>query len=135
MKRDLALSIEVMLQLMHQMESDLLDTTPMERENLIMIGAYCVICYCGSFRGHEVFLADLDGLIRENYKIKQSGKHNYVIVLLLGRFKGETGERCYLTPLAAETKSGIKVKFWIDLLVALHEGRGRTNVPAFCTME
>lgn len=110
-KRDLAISIEVMTHLMHQLETDFGGASPIDLENLIMTGAYCVMCFCGSFRGHEVFLTDLDGLIRENLKVKESGKDNYVIIPLLGRFKGETGERYHLTPLAAETKSGLKVKF------------------------
>ena len=54
------------------------------------------------------------------------------MIPLLGRFKGETGERYHLTPLAAETKSGIQVKYWIQLLLAMHEKLGRSKGFAFC---
>jgi hypothetical protein len=39
-------------------------------------------------------------------------EHKYVMVPLLGRFKNEIGEQYHLTPLAAETKSGLKLKLW-----------------------
>ena len=54
------------------------------------------------------------------------------MVPLLGRFKGETGERYHLTPLAVVTKSGIQVKFWVKLLMAMHVNMGRDRGCAFC---
>ena len=68
---------------------------------------------------------ELDGLLKYNQPIKKSGKFEFIMVPLLGRFKGETGERYHLTPLAAVTKSGIQVKFWVKLLMAMHVNMGR----------
>jgi hypothetical protein len=56
---------------------------------------------------------------------------------MMGRFKGETGERNVLRVLVARTKSGINVEAWISRLINLlletegqfHKG---TPGPAFC---
>lgn len=55
-----------------------------------------------------------------------------MIVPLLGRFKGETGEKYHPTPLAAETLSGLRVRDWINHLVEIREVEGRYCGPAFC---
>jgi len=52
-----------------------------------MLGAYVVIAFCGSFRGNEVFLADMHGAAK--YLIARDLPLNTVIIPLLGRFKGE----------------------------------------------
>ena len=68
----------------------------------------------------------------------EEGKLNktpYVIAPLLGRFKGETGERNVLLPFAAVTKSGIQVRVIIDRLFALLAEEGRLSgalSPALC---
>jgi hypothetical protein len=93
------------------------------------IGAYSVIAFCGSFRGNEVFLTDLHGL--RKYCVELQGQE-YVIVPLLGRFKGEMHARYHLTPLAAQTNSGLQVRRWIERLVQVREQEGRWHGPAFC---
>jgi hypothetical protein len=80
------------------------------------IGAYAITAFCGSFRGPEVYLVDLHGLRKYLLQSPELAQ-DHVIVPLLGRFKGETGERYHLTPLASETSSGLKVKEWLKRLV------------------
>ena len=130
-RQDLGISIEVELQLLEQIKQEIKISEGWERELLIMAGSYAAICYCGSFRGHEVFLVDLDGLFKYMKEVEMSNKQDYVIVPLLGRFKGETGERYHLTPLAATTQSGIQTKMWVKLLLRMHERNGRSKGPAF----
>jgi hypothetical protein len=60
-----------------------------EQELIAMLGAYVVIAFCGSFRGNEVFLADMYGTAK--YLKSRDIPPNTVIIPLLGRFKGETG--------------------------------------------
>ena len=131
-KQDLAITVEVLMHMLEVIKSDIQKVEGWNKSMLIMAGAYSCICFCGSFRGHEVFLVELDGLLKYNQPIKESGKFEYIMVPLLGRFKGETGERYHLTPLAAVTKSGIQVKFWIKLLMAMHVNMGRDRGYAFC---
>jgi hypothetical protein len=55
---------------------------------------------------------------------------------MMGRFKGETGERNIMRVLVKETHSGIKIGKWVDRLVRVLIAEGRNKVthpgPAFC---
>eukprot|EP00957_Ditylum_brightwellii_P155804 11861300-Ditylum_brightwellii.AAC.1 len=60
-----------------------------EMRKWILLGAFAVIAYVGSFRGPEVFLIYIHGLM----KFQQEGRTgpedlHHVVVALLGRFKG-----------------------------------------------
>jgi len=99
-----------------------------QKELVASIGAYSLIAFGGSFRGSEVFLTDLQGLCK--YLGELNGDH--VIIPLLGRFKGELHSRYHLSPLAAETSSGLKIGLWIERLVDVREKEGRIQGPAFC---
>jgi len=64
-KQDLAVSIQLMLAFQAGLESEWQDAqTTAKRVQLAMIGAYALIAYGGSFRGHEVFLVDSFGLVK-----------------------------------------------------------------------
>lgn len=130
-KRDLAISIDVMLALINQLKLDIQEATGRKKIALIQCAVYSIIAFCGSFRGNEAFLVDLDGLNRYYKQLEEEKNLYYVIVPLMGRFKGETGERYHLTPLAAVTNSGIRVRAWIGLLLKSLGGTGRMNGPAF----
>jgi len=93
------------------------------------LGAFVAIAFCGSFRGNEVFLVDLFGVSK--YLNSSEVEEGTVVIPLLGRFKGETGERYHLTPLAAVTSSGIPVKKWVERLVKIKEKRFCTHGPLF----
>lgn len=95
------------------------------------LGAYAIIALCGSFRGPEVFLVDLHGL-RKYYRDNLLQEKEYVIIPLLGRFKGEQCSQYHLAPVAARTNSGLEVRHWIGRLVEARESEGRIRGPAFC---
>ena len=103
--------------------------TPREQEQIATIAAYALIAFCGLFRGNKVFLVDLYGL--RKYLRSSDVAHDCVIVPLLGRFKGEMGDRYHLTPLASTTSLGLPVKKWIQRLVQTKETLGRVRGPAF----
>lgn len=75
-------------------------------------------------------LADLYGL-RKYLNERKTGDTRHVVIPLLGRFKGETGERYHLTPLASVTDSGLKIRFWVESLIEVREKQGRFHGPAF----
>jgi hypothetical protein len=54
--------------------------------------AYLVVCYPISLRGCEGFLLDLVGL---NRKFDVGGAHS-VVLALLGKIKGESGDRAHI---------------------------------------
>lgn len=128
-RQDWAIPLPVMSALMDLFDSEWTTATTLAQRDLVAsVATYAVIAFCGSFRGNEVFLTDLHGLRKYLRDLKGE---NYVIVPLLGRFKGEQHSRYHLTPLAAETNSGLKVREWIRRLVQVKEDMGRVKGPAF----
>lgn len=130
-KQDLAISIDVLLELLDAIRERARSTKGWTQQLAIMAGAYSCIAFCGSFCGHEVYLVDLDGLFKYNDESKRGKQKDHVVIPLLGRFRGGTGERYHLTPLAASTQSGIELKFWIKLLLGMHSKNKRVRGPAF----
>ena len=98
------------------------------RRRCVMAGAYFAITYVDSLRGPEGLLLDLGGL-RKNF-MKGLDK-DYVIVALLGQVKGEHGEREHLLPTVSVTRSGIKIRRWIQRVIAVNQVCGRETGPAF----
>jgi hypothetical protein len=102
-----------------------------EKSTLASVGAYALIAFCGSFRGPEVFLVDLHGLMKYMKEEPKHGDKEYIIVPLLGRFKNELGEQYHLTPLIGETKSRLKLKLWVKRLIDIRTAENHRNGPAF----
>ena len=55
----------------------------------------------------------------------------YIIVLLIGEFKGKSRARHHLMALASVTRSGIKPREWIEKLMAVWANEGHRTGPAF----
>ncbi len=131
-KQDLAISIEVMLEMTRLLESRWLHSASnAEHSMLANVGCYIVIAFCGSFRVAEVFLVDLLGLKKYATMDFRYNDKDYVIIPLLGRFKNELGLKYHLNPLAGETSSGIKVKSWVQRLIEVRIREERHHGPAF----
>jgi hypothetical protein len=131
-KQDWAIPLPVVHALLDTLESDWASAQTLgrrDKELIGMLGAYVVIAFCGSFWGNEVFLADMHGTAK--YLAAVDLPPDTIIIPLLGRFKGETGERYHLTPLAAVTSSGIQVRSWVKRLVETKVSRGYVRGPLF----
>jgi hypothetical protein len=133
-KPDLALTSIVMVAYLKLIEERIdRATSQAERHLWTSLGAYSVLCFCASLRGNEGFLLDLGGLRmyldegREPQCLKP-----HVVAPLLGRFKNEIGERYHLVLLAPVTRSGLRVRDWLEALVKIRALEGRTRGPAFC---
>jgi hypothetical protein len=114
---------------------------------LYKFDAFIAMCTAGSLRGNEGFIADLAGLIhylpqgKDGVLPKRKLKDDFdedvaemlphVVIALLGRVKGETGEDTHQIGLANVTRSGIKVRWWIEELVRVCQAEGRRSGPAF----
>ena len=48
---------------------------------------------------------------------------------------GEDGNRMHLLPLTNVTQTGIMIRVWLDIFVALLKTEERTNLPEFCDEE
>ena len=105
------------------------------RRLALMTAAYLCVTYGYSLRGNEGFWVDGDRLC-ENIRVgKRDERCPHVLVPLLGRFKSEEGDRMHVIPIVNKTRSGIKVRLWLERLVILLKSEKRTNCPAFCDEE
>jgi hypothetical protein len=135
-KQDRAILLTLMHALCQVLESEWENAETLHQRSLVAtLGAWVVICFCGSFRGPEMFLVDLFGLAKYVGVDRFAGDQEFVIIPLLGRFKNELGEQYHLTPLAASTKSGLQVKTWVRRLVEVRRLELRDRGPAFSTSE
>jgi hypothetical protein len=136
-RQDMALSVPILLKILENLDNEFssIEVTSKRRREVTMLGACLVIGFCDALRGNEIFLVEGTNLCR----YKDRGMNHeipHVIIPLMGRFKGETGERNVLRVLVLETQSGIQIGKWVRRLVALLEQEQRTDLnhpgPAFC---
>ena len=109
--------------------------TPAWRKRVLaMCGGYIATTYVYSLRGNEGFWVDGDRL-KSNIELGRLGSNGeipHVVVALLGRFKGEGGDRMHVFPLASKSGSGIETRIWLERVAAIHELEKSENCPAFC---
>jgi hypothetical protein len=135
-KQDHAISLGLMHTLCQVLEREWESAdTHSQRSQVASLGAWAVICFCGSFRGPEMFLVDLFGLAKYASVDRYAEGQEFVIIPLLGGFKNELGEQYHLTPLAATTKLGLQVKTWVRRLVEVRRLERMDRGPAFGTAE
>jgi hypothetical protein len=130
-KQDLATSIHLMHALQSLLETEWEEKDERGRVDLAMIGAYILIAFAGSFRGHEVFLVDTYGLLKYAKDKHVERGEKFVIIPLLGKYKTENTEGYHLTPLSAKTTSGLEIERWVKRLAWAKERQGITHGPAF----
>jgi hypothetical protein len=100
--------------------------SPEESNRWIVFHTYAMLCYMVSLRGCEGLLVDLDGLNRK-WRV---GEDEYVVVALLGKIKGEAGDRAHLLPSLTVTSSGIRVREKIKRLLDFKRSIGQVIGPA-----
>jgi hypothetical protein len=137
-KQDSALSEEILLKVLTNLEHELSSsaTSQQRRRDIIMLGGILVIGFCDALRGNEIFLVEASYLCTH---VEQGRKHAqpHIVVPMMGRFKGETGERNILRVLVNRTASGIEVRKWVEWVIeVLKQERGQNTHrkvgPAFC---
>jgi hypothetical protein len=69
---------------------------------------------------------DLSGLHRKF----ATGGTRYIVVALLGKIKGESGDRAHLIPCVPITSSGIEIRASLERLMASKASQGFTTGPA-----
>jgi hypothetical protein len=90
------------------------------------------VAFCCALRGKEVVLTDLFGIQKYREQGQQSTE-SHVVVTLLDRFKGETGEVYHLLPIVSTTSHGLEPRKWIGCLLALYQSMGINHGPLFRT--
>ena len=123
-----AIGIQIMHRLLEEVEQRAKESLSVEdRHKWVMAGAYFCICFVLSLRSPEGLMADLEGLLQYH----NDGDSEEVVVPLLGRFKGEHHAKQHLLISCATTGSGIRVKLWLNRVIAVHRACGRSSGPAF----
>lgn len=136
-RQDAALSVEILLAVLDNMDKEFKCSEPTIRRkrDLVILGSFLVIGFCDALRGNEVFLVEASNLCKFADETQLHGR-DYFIVPMMGRFKGETGERNILRVLVKITASGIEIGKWIARLVRVLKAEGRNDCrtpgPAFC---
>ena len=111
---------------------------------LIKFDTAIALATCASLRGSEVFLLDLAGLwkhfnlgkdgVLPAEPMKRGTKLSnvpYIIVPLVGEFKGELGTKHHLIALASWTVTGIEMRWWLSKLMEVRKQEGARIGPAF----
>lgn len=104
---------------------------PDQRIRLAVIGAFSLIAFGGSFRGHDVFLVDTYGLLKYAAEKQEERGLEFVMVPLLGRYKSEDSECYHLTPLAIRTDSGLEIGRWVHRLADAKKMQKLSHGPEF----
>ncbi len=131
-KQDKALSIVLLKEIFLSLEEEWL-SGGLNQMGLAKEGAFYSIAYCCALRGEEAPLADLYGMIK-HWKEGEEHELKHVVVALLGRFKGETGESYHLMPIVAVTSRGLEPRKWIGRLLDKYKELGITHGPLFRNM-
>ena len=109
--------------------------SPQEKRKITMIAAYVATTYAYSLRGNEGFWVDGDALCRHIDLGRNAKPIPHVVVALLGFFKAESGERMHVFSLANTTRTGIRVRVWLERVVRILLSEGKKECPAFCDEE
>jgi hypothetical protein len=91
-----------------------------------------LVSYCNALRGNERFKMDLGGLRKHLRRGQNHASTPHCVAPLLGRFKGEDGERYHLLLMVSKTASGLEPRRWIDQLVLCRERQGFFPRTCFC---
>ena len=126
-RSDRALSLEVLKEMFsfldREWEHPLTNKLKLARE-----GAFYAIMYCCALRGEEAHMANLTGT-RKHWVAGGEHEIKHVVIALLGRFKGETGEAYHLLCLVDVTSHGLEPRKWVGRLLNELEKIGITTGP------
>jgi hypothetical protein len=99
-----------------------------EKNKLEEVAVYVLAEYCGGLRGEEGLLISLAGMLKY-WEATRTHANSHIMMTLHGRFKGETGERWHLLPVADETRTHLPVQKWFGRL-SRRRSDWRLVVPA-----
>lgn len=130
--QDLAMSVEVLLEVQELLEEDWqLAESDEERVRIAEMGFFFVVNFCTGLRGEETFLVHA-GMTKTVHELSKSRKKTpHSCLTLVGQRKSLQGERAFVIPVATETASGLKPGLWIDRLMEVLEAIGDNSGWAF----
>ena len=95
--------------------------------------AACIIIsgYFGGLRGEEISKANLGAIRRYWNESTNYTDHPHIPLVLVGRFKGQRGEKLFCQPLAFVTNGGCTIGMWFIRLIKALQNKGREKGPLF----
>lgn len=147
-KRQQAVAIKVVVLMLTMVKDDAIGHDDEYATVLYKFGALVAILTAASLRGYEGFYLDLAatrshlaegqvGEVPKKFKVKnvlseeEMEKLPSVCICLMGKFKGETGERYHSMVLANRSMSGLETRWWVEQLMKVCEDEGRMSGFAF----
>ena len=121
-KTDFGLSLALMHELLKNLNQDWNSTGHTNARGRLKIAEMALVLivgFCLGLRGEEISYTRIEGFFEHHNIGRQHPSFPHVIVMLMGRFKTETGERCHLKPLAFETLSGIPCRMWVECFLEM----------------
>ena len=130
------ISVECLLENMER-EYGQVDAGSERKRELIICGSAFVVLFSATLQGGKVLLGESSELVRQIAEGKHHVNHPHVLFPMMGRFKGETGERNLIFCLANSSNSGIPNRRWLKRLARLlrMEARHKEAGPAFCDQD
>ena len=123
---NLAMSPQLLLEFFREIERRIADFTSREdHHNWIIMTTYCALSYVISLRGNEGFLLDLKSL-RDNWN---NHSNKYVVIGLLGRYKGENHDYTHLVSCVNKTSSGLNIRNILHRAIQLKDKLGYQDGP------
>eukprot|EP00956_Cyclotella_meneghiniana_P038890 scaffold161714_cov40-Cyclotella_meneghiniana.AAC.1 len=147
-RKQLYLRMPTIIEQLRLIRRDAASAEPPESNSLYRLGALITILTAASLRGHEGLYFD----IAATRKYLEQGRHGTipdkvlkrpvlteeecsnlpeVCLCLIGKFKGETGERHHSIVLANTSVSGLEPRWWIEKLLEVCASEGRVSGYAF----
>jgi hypothetical protein len=129
---DYAVSIELLHELLRILDEDWGEAKSDSARDKVTIFANILTFGFGcALRGEEIPKTDATGFLKYLEVGARDTKYPHVVVPLMGRLKGETGERYHLMILSRLTTSGLGCGKWADRLGLSLRRRGIVKGPAF----
>ena len=126
-KPNKGLSTDLLLHVIEKAELKIMEyENDKSQHKWIVFVSYMVITYVLSLRGNEGFMLELEGL-RKHWDINRK---EYLVIVLVGKLKGENAVREHLIPCSRTTNSGINVEYTLFRLIQEKEKHGLVSGPA-----
>ena len=133
------ISVEILLAMLESMEMEYgqVESGSERKRELIICGSAFVVLFSAALRGGEVLLGEASELVRRIMEGKHHANHPHVLFPMMGRFKGERGERNLIFCLTNMSSRGIPNRRWLERLARLLrlESRHKEAGPAFCDQD
>jgi hypothetical protein len=136
--QDRVLTIQEALVIQEVLEKDWADAVAFEANpsriakllKIALLGMAVTAGFSAALQGKEMSKSDLGGYIVYRSR-SRTNQERHVALALRGRFKGETGEKLHLVPLASLSASGITNAVWFDRVMNLYVAANIRNGPVF----